>query len=244
MSKPIKAVFFDLDETLIENKIPVRDLFARMYFDFRDTLGDENQAIFFENLRARASYLWNSMFDTQRSPEQQFVECFAHCVAATKAASGADADKLGRKMFDHYESLSSNNVMFHDGAVSTLAALREQGIVTGLITNGMEQIQLGKIHKLGIHEMVDHVTVSAQARAHKPHAPVFKLALTRAGVLAEQAIQIGDHATNDVAGAIRAGLGGVYYNPKELAIKDSFADLPEVPTHHIQHLSEVLNLVK
>jgi HAD superfamily hydrolase (TIGR01509 family) len=146
-------------------------------------------------------------------------------------------------MFDHYESLSSNNVVFHDGAVEVLAQLNSRGIITGLITNGMEQIQLGKIHALDIHNKVDHVTVSAQARAHKPHAPVFKLALQRANVSAEQAIQIGDHATNDVAGAIRAGLGGVFYNPGDLLLEESFVDLSERPTHHIQHLNQVLDLV-
>jgi len=124
-----------------------------------------------------------------------------------------------------------------------MAELNNRSIITGLITNGMEQIQLGKIHALDIHNKVDHVTISAQARAHKPHAPVFKLALDRAGVQAEQAIQVGDHATNDVAGAIRAGLGGVFYNPRDLVLEESFADLKERPTHHIRHLSEVLELV-
>jgi FMN phosphatase YigB (HAD superfamily) len=72
---------------------------------------------------------------------------------------------------------------------------------------------------------------------------VFELALQRANVPAKQAIQIGDHATNDVAGAIRAGLGGVFYNPGDLALEESFIDVSERPTHHIQHLSQVLDLI-
>ncbi len=243
MSTRLKAVFFDLDETLIENKIPVRDLFARMYFDFEEQLGAENKDLFFSALRENAANLWNTMFTTEIAPEQQFVDCFAHCVEATGIASSVAAQSIGQNMFDHYESLSSNNVVFHDGAVELMGELTNRGIITGLITNGMEQIQLGKVHALDIHNKVDHVTVSAQARAHKPHAPVFNLALQRAGVAAEHAIQVGDHATNDVAGAIRAGLGGVYYNPRQLLLDESFAELPERPTHHIHHLSEVLNLI-
>jgi len=38
-------------------------------------------------------------------------------------------------------------------------------------------------------------------------------------------MQIGDHAINDVAGAIRAGLGGVYYNPRGLSVDEAFANL-------------------
>ena len=243
MNNKLKAVFFDLDETLIENKIPVRELFARMYFDFEEQLGAHNKEVFFTALREQAANLWGSMFNTNVAPEQQFVNCFASCVEATGSAGGSDALTIGQNMFDHYENLSSNNVVFHNGALTLLAELNNRGIITGLITNGMEQIQLGKIHALDIHNKVDHVTVSAQARAHKPHAPVFNLALKRAGVSAEHAIQIGDHATNDVAGAIRAGLGGVFYNPGELVLEESFAGLAERPTHHIKHLNEVLEFV-
>lgn len=243
MSNRLKAVFFDLDETLVENKIPVRELFARMYFDFEEQLGANNKELFFTALRVNAANLWSTMFESRISPEQQFVNCFASCVKATGSANDQQALTIARNMFDHYENLSSNNVVFHDGAVEVLAQLNNRGVITGLITNGMEQIQLGKIHALDIHNKVDHVTISAQARAHKPHAPVFELALRRAKVSAEHAIQIGDHVTNDVAGAIRAGLGGVFYNPGGLALEDSFLDLSERPTHHIQHLTQALDLI-
>jgi len=243
MSQKLKAVFFDLDETLIENRISVRDLFARMYFDFQEQLGPENQEVFFTQLRTQAPLLWSTMFDSALSPEEQFVNCFAQCIQSANRASEEEAKRLGQNMFDHYLALSADNVVFHDGAQETLAQLRKQGIITGLITNGMEQVQLNKVHSLQIQDQVDYVTVSAQARAHKPHAPVFELALSRAGIRAEHAIQIGDHATNDVAGGIRAGLGGVFYNPKKLDLEESFKGLDERPTHHIHHLSEVLNLI-
>ena len=91
--------------------------------------------------------------------------------------------------------------------------------------------------------MVDQIVVSAQARAHKPRSAVFLLALERAGVAAEEAWQIGDHATNDVAGAIRVGMGGVFYNPKNTAVSDAFTNLDEQPTHVINHHCELLNLL-
>ncbi|MFT6408101.1 MAG: FMN phosphatase YigB (HAD superfamily), partial [Arenicella sp.] len=86
MSNKLKAVFFDLDETLVENKIPVRELFARMYYDFEEQLGANNKDVFFTALRERAANLWSTMFETSISPEQQFVNCFASCVEATGAA--------------------------------------------------------------------------------------------------------------------------------------------------------------
>jgi len=236
-----KAIFFDLDETLVENRIPIRDLFARMYLDFNDQLGEDNQRIFFDVLRQRAANLWSSMFESKIPPEQQFVDCFSHCIAATGLKERSYNNKLAQQMFDHFQQLSANNVVMHDGALSVLKELSTKGIITGIITNGIEQIQLGKIHQLDLQNKVDHVTVSAQARAHKPLSAVFKLALKRAGVSADQAWQVGDHATNDVAGAIRVGMGGVFYNPEAKPLNDVFASLDEKPTLVIRHHTQLLD---
>lgn len=241
-TKP-KAIFFDLDETLVENRIPIKDLFARMYFDFETQLGEENQRLFFDVLRQRAANLWSSMFETEVPPEHQFVNCFRHCIAATGSTPKQGTNALAQEMFNHFQQLSANNVVFHDGVETVLKELSNRGYITGIITNGMEQIQLGKIHQLDLHHKVDHVTVSAQARAHKPQPEVFSLALERAGVSAKQAWQVGDHATNDVAGAIRAGMGGVFYNPEAKEIDDVFSDLDEDPTHAVQHHSEIFGLL-
>lgn len=241
MSKP-KAIFFDLDETLVDNVIPVQKLFAEMYFQNSDRLGADKQDAFFAALRVNAANLWSTMFDSEVAPEQQFADCFATTIESTCELPRMEADQLAANMVDHFVALSANNVRLQDGASDTLQQLSQQGYITGIITNGMERVQLGKVHALGLQNQVDHVIVSAQARAHKPHAPVFELALSLAGVEAHQAWQIGDHATNDVAGAIRAGMGGVFYDPGRDRIHQAFADLSESPTYVANHLTEVVGL--
>ena len=243
MKSTITTVFFDLDETLVENRISIKELFARLYDDYHQQLGVDSKEVFFDTLRINVSGLWAAMFTLQSSPEEQLTQCFIKSVMATNAFDEAQAKHLGKTMFEHFLSLSSNNVTFNDGAVETLLELTNRGIATGIITNGIEQLQMGKITTLDIQNKVDYVNVSAQARAHKPLSPVFELALRRAGVAAKNTIQVGDHAHNDVAGAIRAGMGGVYYNPKGLDINEEFADIEEQATHHIRDLREVLSLI-
>lgn len=241
--KKITAVFFDLDETLIENRIPVSDLFARIYFDFSDILGAENKAVFFDSLKKNTANLWESLFDSTATPEQQFQECFAQSVNAIDSFNDAKSKEIGFDMFNHYLHLSSNNVRFHDDAIDVLNALNSRGLTTGLITNGLEDVQLGKINTLDIENKVDYINISAQARAHKPHSPVFELALKRASVEAHECLMVGDHPLNDVAGAIRAGIDGIYYNPNNNDIEKAFAGINERPVHQIQSLSEVLDLI-
>ncbi len=243
MSKNPKAIFFDLDETLIENVIPINKLFGEMYYQFEEQLGFENKEVFFATLRENASLLWATMFETSISPEQQFLECFEKSVLATGNISDTESLALAGAMVERFRSLSINNIRFNDGAEQTLATLREMGFITGIITNGMEQGQLAKIEKMALAPQVDHVIVSAEARAHKPKPEVFQLALERAGVSAEQAWQIGDHATNDVAGAIRIGMSGIFFDPSGTRIETAFDELDESPTHVVKHLSHVTDLL-
>lgn len=242
-SRKPNTVFFDLDETLIENRRAVPELFRDVYARYGNLLGTHNEVEYFAALREHAGQLWDSMFAHTDPPEALFARCFGQAAQDIGALTSQEAEALGEKMLNEYVLLSSANVKFHHDALSTITKLRERGITVGIITNGIERIQQGKIDALGLQDKVDCITISAQARAHKPHAPVFEMALERAGVTPDQACQVGDHATNDVAGAIRAGMSGIFYDPSGERRATAFNDLSESPTHVISSLSEVLELV-
>ena len=53
-------------------------------------------------------------------------------------------------MLDEYIRLSSANVVPHHDAIATLNNLREAGFGVGIITNGIERVQSGKIAHLRI----------------------------------------------------------------------------------------------
>lgn len=243
-----KVIFFDLDETLAENVIPIQLLFAQMYFQFKDELiSDEAitdpQDTFFATLRSHAGVVWNTMFDGRGSPEQKLIYCFSQSILSVKPMPENAADRLGKHMFERFVNLSANNVRLQDDALATLAALKNAGFTTGIITNGIEQLQMAKIKQLNLPNAVDCIIVSAHAGAHKPDIKVFQHALNKARVEANHAWQVGDHATNDVAGAIRAGMGGVFYDPTGKKHKTAFAELNEIPTHRISSLYEIVALL-
>ena len=83
--KDLKAVFFDLDETLIKNHIPVRQLFPTVFHQHQDKIGEENKQIFFEELQPEIKGLWDRMFESDIHPEQQLVTCFIKALNKTRA---------------------------------------------------------------------------------------------------------------------------------------------------------------
>jgi len=140
------------------------------------------------------------MFTRELSPERQLVECFQYSIAATNSVEPKRHRALARDMLDHFLHLSWDNVSYQDNAEAVLEELKDRGIITGIITNGIEQVQLGSW-------------------------------------------MIGDHPTNDVAGGIRAGLTGIYYNPKQHELDRAFANLDERPDHIISSLADVFTIL-
>ena len=238
--KTLHAVFFDLDETLIKNNIPVRNLFPRVFSDFQDTIGKENRKAFFGVLQHEIKNLWLTMFESDTPAEQQLVTCFIRAINNTNSISQNKTPALAKAMVLHFFKLGSRNVELHDGALETLHSLSKKKIGTGIITNGIKTLQMGKIKHVGLDKYIDTITISSEARAHKPNKAIFDLALSQANVKAENTWFVGDHVTNDIAGSVQAGMNSVYYNPTNLHVENSFTGVIERPNYTINHLTELL----
>jgi putative hydrolase of the HAD superfamily len=90
-------------------------------------------------------------------------------------------------------------------AVPALERLRTRVEVLGVVSNGSPALPR-LLDQLGLARWFDFVLASASERCEKPDRELFVRALRRAGVRADEALHVGDHPENDLAGARRAGL--------------------------------------
>lgn len=93
----------------------------------------------------------------------------------------------------------------YQDTASTLAALRQVGLRTAVVSNwdcSLHQV----LASLGLSAAVDAVVVSAEVGAAKPDAEIFRAALDRVRSSPERALFVGDSVETDVAGARGAGL--------------------------------------
>lgn len=243
MQKP-DTIFFDLDETLIENKVSMNEIYAETYYHFRSEIGKKNKRKFFYILRDNAKRLWRNMFDFQTSPETLMVACFRNSVAELNQHSLEVCNNLANRMYRHFLKLTADQIELHHDSLETLAKLSELGFTTGILTNGVEEVQHGKLQKLDLYSKVDHVIISAQARSHKPNLGAFNYALQRAGTTFDQAWMVGDHPKNDIMGALNAGITAVFYNPNQHSVKKAFELYGEKPNYTIERLSQTIELLQ
>ncbi|WP_434457089.1 HAD family hydrolase [Stutzerimonas urumqiensis] len=78
----------------------------------------------------------------------------------------------------------------------------------GVLTNGNAEVK-----RLGLADYFRFTLCAEELGVGKPDPRPFREALARAGVSESQAVHIGDHPEDDVAGAKMAGLRAIWFNP-------------------------------
>ena len=111
-----------------------------------------------------------------------------------------------------------------DGAIDLLEALRPL-VRIGVVTNNLLAEQREKLRHCGLDRFVDELVASEEAGVSKPDPRIFELALERLGCTATEAVMVGDSWANDIEGARAAGIRAIWFNRVSVPPPD-----PSVPT--------------
>jgi membrane-associated phospholipid phosphatase/phosphoglycolate phosphatase-like HAD superfamily hydrolase len=128
------------------------------------------------------------------------------------------------------------------GAQEALLRLRARYrivVATNAADSPAAEVRLA-LARVGLDEYVDDVISSADVGDHKPNYAFFRAALLHEGIRGlpldpRRAVMVGDGTTNDIAGAQRAGIRTIWYNPT----KRRFPDGAEPPDLVIRKLTEL-----
>lgn len=192
MNSPFKTVVVDLDDTLLASaRARLRAVRAM------PGIGIEPGRF------AAADRRWWRVFETGGcSIEELRAGRWRDCGLDGEAAAAADAD---------YRMAVSRGVRPRRGARQFLAALREAGLRTVILTNGVGPMQRAKVETSGLGALVDGVVVSAETGYSKPHPGAFEFALNLVGGEPASAAMVGDSLEADVVGALGAGFRVVFW---------------------------------
>jgi putative hydrolase of the HAD superfamily len=103
----------------------------------------------------------------------------------------------------------------------------------GVITNGNADVR-----RLGLADYFQFTLCAEELGVGKPDPHPFEQALRLGDARPEQAVHIGDHALDDIAGAQQAGLRAIWFNPKRAAWPHDY-----LPDAQIQSLAELPKLL-
>lgn len=124
------------------------------------------------------------------------------------------------------------------GTADALQTLRSLGLVLGVVSNADGRVEQF-LERAGLRPYLDFVIDSARVGVEKPDPRIFRLALERAGVAADEAAHVGDLWSVDVEGARRAGIEAVVMDPVGLY---RGCDAPRI--RHLAELARALQVAR
>lgn len=203
----IKAVFFDLYQTLIHYDPPREELIAKALIEFGIYQPPE---IFREPLVSADEFIYNEIARqplSSRSMEEKMALYARHQAIMLKEA-GIEADEgLILKLLAKMQQTKLNLVLFDD-VTPALSNLKKRGLFLGLISN-VEDNMADILEMLGLTALLDVIITSQDTGIGKPNPEIFLEALKHAGVQPEEALYIGDQYQVDVVGSRNAGMQGI-----------------------------------
>lgn len=198
---PVRAVFFDVDFTLI---FPGPTFLGEGYRRFCSSYGIEVDPALFEAAAAASSFILDEV-------EEQIYshDLFVHYTASIIEQMGGRGPRVVEAAREIYEQWASNHHFeMYDDAAPVLRALQERGLKVGIISNSHRSLDAFCEH-FALRSLV-HASVSSSEHGYmKPHHSIFDAALEKAGVPAAAALMVGDSLKHDVEGALAAGMKAV-----------------------------------
>lgn len=208
---PIRAVFFDAAGTLFSVKRPV----AEIYLELATRYGFRPKA---DALQALKAAFQRAMQDAP--PPVFLVEDSAEIKRCERLWWFDVVHNVFYRvgMFERFDDFFEDVFRRFDGpelwtlypeTLDVLDDLRSRGLELGIVSNFDSRL-FNVLRGLDLARRFDTVTISSVARAAKPAPAIFQLALEKHALDPEEVIHVGDSLRDDVEGAQKAGLVGVW----------------------------------
>jgi putative hydrolase of the HAD superfamily len=203
---PVRAVLFDLDDTLFDHHNSARAALREVHrahasgADFAEL--ERHHIRYLEEMHVEVLAGRIGLDDARR---ERFRRVFA---ALGVSLDAGDVDAVASAYRTGY--LAARRAL--DGAPELLAAVRRHARVA-IVTNNLLDEQRGKLEHCGLAPFVDALVVSDDVGVSKPDPRIFRIALDRVGAAAADAVMVGDSWGNDVVGARAARIRAVWFNP-------------------------------
>lgn len=221
-------IFFDIDETLLDNSMAERAA-AGEFYDLHKNMLQEPLEAFIDRWQALTERNFQRYLAGELSFQGQRRERLRQVFANKRSLSNAEADTI----FDAYLNFYENSWQLFTDVEDCLNNLSDLHL--GIISNGDAIQQRRKLEALGIADRFKTIVISSEVGITKPAPEIFHLACQKAGMRPFECWHIGDNLKADVQGSISAGMRGIWLNRNGLK--------PQAGIMTIESLADVMDKI-
>lgn len=224
----IKAVIFDLDNTLLDfKKMKEHGVRAAIRAMIEAGLNcDEEEAYdFIFEIYHRKGWEYQLIFD-------DFI----------KYKTGEISNKLLAAAIVAYRRAKEASLLVYPNVRRTLIHLIKHGIKIAVVSDAPGREAWMRIYYLNLHHVFDIVLTFDDTKEHKPSPIPFKMALKQLDINPDEAIMVGDWPERDVVGASQVGIKTIFARYGDTVdIKNSGADWEVDDIYKVVHIVDELN---
>jgi len=226
----IKAVIFDLDNTLLDFKkmkeYGVRAAVSAMIEAGLDCNEEEAYEFIF-TIYHEKGWEYQSIFD----------DFLIH-------KTGIISNKLLAAAIVAYRRAKESSLLVYPNVRRTLIHLIKHGIKIAVVSDAPSREAWMRIYYLNLHHVFDIVLTFDDTKIHKPSPIPFKMALKQLDINPDEALMIGDWPERDVVGAKQVGIKTIFARYGDTAdIQHSGADWEVDDIYEVVHIVDELNCV-
>lgn len=200
----IKAVFFDLDDTLCAYWEAARAALAETFEEYR-LEGHSPQDMLKFWSREFGLYCpglkkteWYAPYLKRGEPSR------TELMRRALALAGVHDDRLAREISDFYATRRDQLLKLFDDALPAIEALKGKYYL-GMITNGPADVQRGEVVSLGLEPCFQSILIEGELGFGKPNPEIFRLAEQQSGCAPEEVLFVGNSYAHDILPALEVG---------------------------------------
>ncbi len=223
---PLRAVFFDVGDTLVQHWKPQAEIQALTLDALRREFGERAWYRKFVEAEIAPNHRHESEEDLRQETNRWYADWFRN------SQIGIDDIEI-----DHFRVATTLPLdlvgTLVPGTPEALRWCKERGLTVGLITNTLSR---GDEEVRADWDVVSSHSVGWQ----KPHAAIFRHALELSGVPASDAAMVGDRMVQDIWGAKRVGMRAIWRRPLAGAPQEPVDVEPDAVIDDLTELRAVL----
>ena len=187
----IKAIIFDLDNTLIDRQKAFKEMLERKFH----AIFDDEELI---------QKMINDILKWDNNGTVERIDVFK------KWAEIYHITKISPEQLDKEWSNESGSVAFlFDDVRDTLKELKKKYKIA-VLTNGNASSQRRKLNTINIYDLLDYSLVSSEYGVRKPDKKIFEYTAKQLDLKTEECSYVGDNYKIDILGSRNAGMLPVF----------------------------------
>jgi HAD superfamily hydrolase (TIGR01549 family) len=202
----IRAIFFDLDDTLVEDTLALEHCAEAAVREVSPDLRLDPNALAIAYVDAAINF-WEGLEPGGPPPRSGDIRPSMWRNALRRF--GVDDPALAERIAHRYDKLRIERAELLPDAVPVLRALHGRYKMS-IITNGFAETHDVKIKRLELGRYFDHVILAGELRLVKPDPKIFAHAMALAHVTPAESVMVGDRYGRDIVGAHAAGMRAIW----------------------------------